>query len=393
MRLFEFEAKRIFKAHGIPVPQGDLVKAGSPIRGQPPAVLKAQIPDGGRGKTGGILFASTTAETEKAVLRLLGHDLKGYVVKEVLVEQRVPVLREYYLGVTYDTSRKIPVLVFSSHGGIHVEDMVRSNRRAVQTRCFDIRNGFQEYQGRQVLADAGIEGTEAGVLSEIMIRIVRIFMQLDATIVEINPLAATSAETFLALDGHIEIDDDSLFRHPELEGSFGIQERDDRGRVPTDLEKRAQAVDRLDHRGVAGRLVEFDGDMGLLIGGGGASLTAFDAVRKYGGKPANYCEIGGNPSVRKIKELTALLLSNESVRKIAVIMNVVSNTRVDLVARGVIKGILETGLNPADVIAAFRIPGAWENEGFRILTRYGVEFLDRTVSIDEAAKYAVDKMG
>ncbi|MGD8522014.1 MAG: hypothetical protein PVF56_12785, partial [Desulfobacterales bacterium] len=126
-------------------------------------------------------------------------------------------------------------------------------------------------------------------------------------------------------------------------------------------------------------------------GGGGASLTAFDAIQSHGGKPANYCEIGGNPSVLKVKELTRLLLSKPNVKKIAVIMNVVSNTRVDLVARGIVKGILEAGKNPAEIVAAFRVPGAWEEEGFKILSKYGVEFLDRTVSIDDTARIAVEK--
>ncbi len=137
-------------------------------------------------------------------------------------------------------------------------------------------------------------------------------------------------------------------------------------------------------------MIEFEGNMGLIMGGGGASLTAFDAVRAHGGEPANYWEIGGNPSVQKVTELTKLLLSKPNVQKIAVIMNVVSNTRVDLVARGIIKGILEAGKVPSETVAVFRIPGAWEEEGSKILTKYGVSFCDRTVSIDDAARIAVE---
>ena len=128
----------------------------------------------------------------------------------------------------------------------------------------------------------------------------------------------------------------------------------------------------------------------LIIGGGGASLTAFDAIRAHGGKPANYCEIGGNPSVRKVKALTRLILSKPDVTQIAVIMNVVSNTRVDLVARGILKGIIESGKVPSKTVAVFRIPGAWEEEGFKILSKYGVRYCDRSVSIDAAARIAVE---
>ena len=148
----------------------------------------------------------------------------------------------------------------------------------------------------------------------------------------------------------------------------------------------------MDHRGVAGNVTEFDGNLGLVIGAGGGSLTLFDAIRKHGGKPANYCEIGGNPSVTKACELTKLILRKPGVKKIAVMMNVVSNTRVDIVARGVIKGVVESGFKPAEKIAIFRIPGSWETEGFKILQHYGVEYCDRTVSMYEAAGRAVKKM-
>ena len=137
---------------------------------------------------------------------------------------------------------------------------------------------------------------------------------------------------------------------------------------------------------------EFDGDLGLVIGAGGGSLTLFDAIRQHGGRPANYCEIGGNPSVKKTCELTKLILAKPGVKKIAVMMNVVSNTRVDIVARGVIKGCVESGRTPGDTIAIFRIPGAWEDDGFAILRRYGVEYCDRTVSMYDAAGRAVAKM-
>ncbi len=154
---------------------------------------------------------------------------------------------------------------------------------------------------------------------------------------------------------------------------------------------RGAEVDASDHRGVAGRVVEFEGNLGCVIGAGGGSLTIFDALRKHGGRPANYCEIGGNPSVRKACELTKLILSKPGVEKICVIMNVVSNTRVDIVARGVIKGVVESGYDPAEKIAIFRIPGSWEDEGYKILEKYGVDYADRTVPMSEAARRAVEK--
>jgi succinyl-CoA synthetase beta subunit/citryl-CoA synthetase large subunit len=143
---------------------------------------------------------------------------------------------------------------------------------------------------------------------------------------------------------------------------------------------------------VAGNVTEFDGNLGLVIGAGGGSLTLFDAVRNAGGQPANYCEIGGNPSVRKAAGLAKLVLSKPGVDKIAVMMSIVSNTRVDIVARGVIKACLELGYDPGEKITIFRIPGAWEEEGFKILERYGVDYADRSVSLHEAARRAVERI-
>ena len=154
-----------------------------------------------------------------------------------------------------------------------------------------------------------------------------------------------------------------------------------------------KAIDAADHRGVIqGKDHGFDGNLGLVIGAGGGSLTLTDAVRSQGGKPANYSEIGGNPSVSKSCGLAKEVLQKDGVEKIAVMMSIVSNTRVDIVARGVIKACLELDKDPAETIAIFRIPGAWEDEGFKILDRYGVEYCDRSVSMWEAAGRAVAKV-
>jgi succinyl-CoA synthetase beta subunit/citryl-CoA synthetase large subunit len=249
---------------------------------------------------------------------------------------------------------------------------------------------FSTHNAREVAGALGLTGRNLLAASNLIQCLYELFYRYDATLAEINPLVRTNAG-FVALDAHIELEDEALGRHPDLAPELGILPRPTQARPPTPFEEAAARIDADDHRGVAGRVVEFDGDLGLLIGGGGASLTVFDAMLANGGRPANYCELGGNPSVRKIKELTRLILSRPGVQKLAVIMNVVSNTRVDLVARGVIKGIVELGLDPREVLTVFRVPGAWEAEGAKILRHYGVTFFDRTVSLDEAARVAVEK--
>jgi succinyl-CoA synthetase beta subunit/citryl-CoA synthetase large subunit len=224
-------------------------------------------------------------------------------------------------------------------------------------------------------------------------RLAKLFVQNDMTLAEINPLGRLADGSFVALDAHMEMENEARGRHRELLGELGVDEHETRqAREPTEFELAGEQVDATDHRGVAGNVTEFDGNLGLVIGAGGGSLTLFDAVRAHGGRPANYCEIGGNPSVAKACGLAKLVLSKPGVDKIAVMMSIVSNTRVDIVARGVIKACLDLGEDPAERIAIFRIPGAWEEEGFKILERYGVDYADRSVSLNEAARRAVEKI-
>lgn len=390
MRLLEFESKKILKQYQIVTPQGMVAQLENDLDINFPVMLKAQIPTGGRGKAGGILEASTMDEANAGIEQLLCTWIRGYKPTKILVEEKTAVEREFYLAITYHTVAKLPMAIFSAEGGVEIETLAKKQPRKIRNEYFSIRTGLPQYRAREIISETGISGRLLLGLSTIFSRLADVFLACDATLAEINPLALTSDGRLIALDCHLEIDDDAIFRHSDLaeiakdEGRFKAQ------RQMTDFERRAAEVDQLDHRGVAGRVIEFEGNMGLIIGGGGASLTAFDAVQFHGGQPANYCEIGGNPSVLKVKELTRLLLSKPKVEKIAVIMNVVSNTRVDLVARGIVKGILEAGKDPAEIVAAFRIPGAWEEEGFKILSKYGIPFLDRTASIDDAARMAVE---
>ncbi|MBN2032025.1 MAG: hypothetical protein JW836_02020 [Deltaproteobacteria bacterium] len=388
MRLLEHESKRILEKYRIFLPKGTLVGHGEPLAVDGPVILKAQIPIGGRGKTGGILEAYTAGEARKGVSQLLTSTIRGYTPKSVLMEERVTVKQEFFMGITYDTVIKEPVAVFSPVGGIDIEELAEKEPDRVRKEHFEVRSRLPVYKAREIIAETGLSGKLLLGLSSVLSAMAEIFLDYDATVVEINPLGLVEDGRLIALDCHMEIDDDALFRHPEISALEKDASRVEGERRMSDFERDASKIDSLDHRGVAGRVIEFEGNLGLIIGGGGASLTAFDAIRSHGGRPANYCEIGGNPSVLKVKELTRLILSKPGVDRVAVIMNVVSNTRVDMVARGIIKGILESGKKPAETVAVFRVPGAWEDEGFKILSKYGVPIQDRTVSIDEAARIA-----
>jgi succinyl-CoA synthetase beta subunit/citryl-CoA synthetase large subunit len=358
-----------------------------------PVVVKSQVLSGGRMKAGAVQFADTPEQAAAKYEHVLPIVVKGEKARCVLVEEKSPVAREFFASVTWDGRAKRPVLLFSDMGGIDIEEVAERHPEHLSRTHFSSILPITERIAKEAISAVGVTGDDLNALIPIVYRLMQLFLDYDLTLAEINPLARLEDGRFIVLDGHVDLEAEARGRHKALLAELGIGEEETRqARESTAFELAGRRVNEVDHRGVAGNVVEFDGNLGLVIGAGGGSLTLFDAVRKHGGRPANYCEIGGNPSVGKVCELTKLILAKPGVERIAVMMNVVSNTRVDIVARGVIKGCVESGVDPARAIAIFRIPGAWEEEGFKILRRHGVEFCDRGVSMYEAAGKAVAKM-
>ncbi len=398
MRFYEYESKALFRRHGMPLGRSGVAETTADARRIAeeiggPTVLKGQVLSGGRMKAGAVQFADTPDEAAAHFETILPIVVKGQEARSVLVEERSQIEQEYFAAITWDGRRKCPVLVFSDMGGIDIEEVAETHPEHVSQTHFSSVLPITPRIAKEAIAATGVSGSSLNRLTPIVFELMKVFLAYDLTLAEINPLGRLADGRFVVLDGHIDMEAEARGRHRALLEELGIRPEETRqARPPTDFEIRGAEVNAADHRGVAGNVVEFDGDLGLVIGAGGGSLTLFDAVRKHGGKPANYCEIGGNPSVGKAKNLTKLILGKPGVEKIAVMMNVVSNTRVDIVARGVVKGCLELGKDPSEVIAIFRIPGAWEEEGFKILEKYGVEYCDRSVSMYEAAGRAVAKM-
>jgi succinyl-CoA synthetase beta subunit len=399
LRFFEYEAREIVKRAGIPVTDygfttdaQEAKEIAARIGG--PTVIKSQVLSGGRMKAGGVKFADTPEEAEAHARDILGLEINGHMPRGVLVDPKAEFEQEYYAGVVWDGTRKQPVMIFSPVGGIDIEQVAEEQPEKVGRRHFSNILPFGDFEAKEVIASTGVTGSALNKLTPILTKLAKLFVDNDMTLAEINPLARMADGSFIALDAHMDMENEARGRHKQLLKDLGVGDDETReAREPTPFELAGEAVDSQDHRGVAGNVTEFDGNLGLVIGAGGGSLTLFDAVRKYGGEPANYCEIGGNPSVAKAKGLAKLVLTKPGVDKIAVMMSIVSNTRVDIVARGVIAACLELGMDPAEKIAIFRIPGAWEEEGFKILEKYGVEYADRSVSMHEAARRAVEKIG
>ncbi|MFI5365136.1 MAG: ATP-grasp domain-containing protein [Candidatus Binatia bacterium] len=398
MRFYEFEAKRLLGKHAIPIPQSGIAPTAADAERLAaeigcPVVVKAQVISPKALKAGAVKSAASPAEAKQAAEQLLQLDDGGRKPKGLLIEKRPAATKEYALGVTYDGIAKKPVIIASDMAG-NVDEIADAHPDRVVLRHFSALFPFSDYLAKELVSALGLKGADLTRMTPIVARLAQLFLKYDLTQADIYSLARLEDGNFVALDCHMDMEVEGRRRQKAILDELGIAADDTRApRLPTPFEVEAAKIDAEDPRGVAGPVAEFDGNIGLVIGAGGGSLTLTDAVRKHGGRPANYAALGGNPSVKKAQRLTKLILSKPGVKKIAVMSNVVSNTRADLVARGVIKGVTELGLDPKATIAIFRVPGAWEADAAKILQKYGIEYCDRSVSISEAARRAVEKIG
>src|SRR5215213_271206 len=400
MRFYEYEARKIVELAGIPVTKygfctsaEEARKVAEEIGG--PVVVKSQVLSGGRMKAGGVKFADTPDEAAEHAAAILELEINGHMPRGVLVYPKAEVKQEYYASVVWDGTAKRPLMLFSDMGGIDIEEVAETHPDHVGRGHLSNLLPVADFEAKQTVAATGVTGSQLNRATPILAKLARLFRDYDMTLAEINPLAELADGSFVALDAHMEMENEAVGRQRQLlRDQLEIAEEDTRETYePSEFERNVAAIDAADHRGVIqGKDHGFDGDLGLVIGAGGGSLTLTDAVRSQGGNPANYSEIGGNPSVAKACGLAKQVLEKDGVEKIAVMMSIVSNTRVDIVARGVIKACLELGKDPAETIAVFRIPGAWEEEGAKILSKYGIEFRDRATSMWEAAGEAVAKI-
>src|SRR3954465_2694775 len=305
MRFYEYESRRILAREGIPLSKHgfattaeDAKKIAEEIGG--PVVIKSQVLTGGRMKAGGVKFADTPEEAEAHARDILQLEINGHMPRGVLVDPKAEFEQEYYAGVAWDGTRKQPVMIFSPVGGIDIEQVAEEQPDKVGRRHFSNILPFGDFEAKEVIASTGVTGSALKKLTPILTKLAKLFVDNDMTLAEINPLARMADGSFIALDAHMDMENEARGRHKQLLKQLGVgDDETPEAREPTEFELAGEAVDSQDHRGVAGNVTEFDGDLGLVIGAGGGSLTLFDAVRKYGGRPANYCEIGGNPSVSK----------------------------------------------------------------------------------------------
>lgn len=311
MRLYEFEGLKLFRESQIPTPDSVVVSSVEEIGDvEPPVIAKAQLLSGGRGKAGLIKPCKSLEEAKKATHALLGKEVNGEKIEKVLIEPYfVDKAAEYYLGITYDTSTRSPIILISKKGGVDIEELAR-DKEATKSLPIDPIQGLQPWQARQILSDAGFSGIHFLSVTKILLGMWDVFTKYDARLVEINPLIETEDEEFFAADAKIILDDEADFRHSNLD----FPPRDVLGRKPTQSELEAKEIDANDHRGSAGSTyIELGGDIAVIAAGGGGSLVNLDALIALGGKPANYTEHSGNPPREKLEKLSKIVLSKKGL--------------------------------------------------------------------------------
>jgi len=359
MKMYEYQAKEVFAKYGIPIPKGRTASSVDEVKNAlqelQSVALKAQVLHGGRGKAGLIKFATSPEEAGKVAGELFGHS------KKILVEERMRILKELYLSITVDRENRVPIVLASAEGGVDIE----SSRKVLKCHINPVI-GLQDYECRNIVRKLSLTPEQGSQIIKILRALYRIFVAYDAELVEINPLCVTD-KGVVALDAKLNIDDNALYRHQEYKSYDEY----------TDLEKKAKEADLT--------YVELDGNIGIVGNGAGLVMATLDAVAYFGGKPANFCDMGGGGGSELTAKAMEFVLSNPKVKVLFV--NVMAGiTRCDEVAKGMI-AVLEKIKKVPMVV---RMIGTNEAEGRRILKEAGIDALD---SMEDAAKKAVEMVG
>ncbi|HTT45392.1 MAG TPA: ADP-forming succinate--CoA ligase subunit beta [Thermoplasmata archaeon] len=370
VKLAEWQGKVVFRKYGVPLPRGEVARtpaeAEAFVRGGKvplPCVVKAQVLAGGRGKGGAVRFANTPEEAREAASAILALEFKGEKVREVLLEEKLPIGRELYVAMALDRSQRLPLLMASARGGVEIESVADSD---IDRQTVDPFPGLTGYEKRRAAKALGLTGAPARSLERVLDSIWKVFQQEDAELVEINPLAVVG-DGLVALDAKVIIEDDAAFRHPEY-----AEVRDDR----TELEEIAREKE------IA--FVQLDGNIGVIANGAGLTMATLDVLKELGGEPGVFLDLGGTDDPKKVTEAFLLMAR---AKPTAVFLNIFGGiTRCDTVAKGLVEAMHQVPANERFPLVA-RIRGNNEAEGVEILRSAGVTALS---DLRESAKAAVD---
>ena len=373
-RLHEYQGKQLLKDAGLAVPKGYVVRSLADVDAAIeaaglPAVVKAQAWTTSRAAQGAIAFANTAEEVREAVTRMLALKIAGFDVTEVLVEEKLDIAREFYVGVIVDDSNKTPLIIFSSIGGSGIEEIAQKNPKNVERTSIDVRYGLPLYAARDTVRKTGVSGDLQGELGKALVKLYNVARKWEARSAEINPLVLKADGTLAACDCRITVDDYAVFRHPELK----IEIAREFGRPPTELDKIAWGIERDDYRGtfyfieMARGYKRGEGYLGFHGAGGGGSMMSMDALVKRGYKIANFTDTSGNPPASKVYRAAKIILSQPNIDGYFGSGSGVASQEQYHSARGLVKAFWEENLS---IPAVIRLGGNQEDRAIRILTEY-----------------------
>jgi succinyl-CoA synthetase beta subunit len=372
MKLHEYQSKLIFARFNIPITRGRVAANSSEARqvadelgGK--VVIKAQVLVGGRGKAGGIRLVKTAEEAEEVATQILGMEIKGLPVRKVLVDEAVSIIKEIYLGITNDRSARKPVLMASAAGGVDIEEVAAKTPEKIFKVWIDPLLGLRDYQARDMAVSMDLPREHWKTFTQICRGLWQAYLTQDATLVEINPLVITGDNRLLALDGKMLVDDNALFRHPEL-----AEMRDIDVEAPAEVEARKYGVS----------FIKLDGEIGCMVNGAGLAMATMDIIQHFGGMPANFLDIGGGAGAEKVAAAMRIILADPNVK--VVLINIFGGiTRCDEVARGILAALREVQPNIPMVV---RLVGTNAEEGRNILSSASIT---TAVTLAEAARLSI----
>jgi succinyl-CoA synthetase beta subunit len=353
MKLHEYQSKQIFAKYGIPIPKGRVAATATEAKqiaeelgGR--VVVKSQVLVGGRGKAGGIRLAKTAKEAEEVANQILRMEIKGLPVRKVLVDQAANIDQEIYLGITNDRAARRPVFMASAAGGVEIEEVARTNPEKIIKVHIDPLLGLRDYQARDIAIGIDLPKDYWKSFGDICRGLWRVYSECDATLVEINPLVILKEKSLLALDGKMLLDDNALFRHPDLAEMRDVDE---------------EAAAETEARKYGLSFIKLDGNIGCMVNGAGLAMTTMDIVKLFGGEPANFLDIGGGAGADKVAAALRIILSDKNVK--AILFNVFGGiTRCDEVARGILSALDEVKPTIPMVV---RLVGTNAEEGRKLL--------------------------
>ena len=373
MRLYEFQAKRIFRENGIKVPRGIIAESSNEVfeivkEFGTPVVIKSQVLVGGRGLAGGIKSTEDPYEARKIADQLLGGSLKNEDISSVLIEEKVSIEKEYFAGALIDYQSKSTVILASSKGGVDIESIALENPQDIIMEKLDEKIGLTDYIARRVAKGVGLKGRAILSFARIIQSIFSILKKYDATLVEVNPLVLTSDGSFIAVDAKITIDDNAAFRHNELFTKLKAER-------PKPVKGSKLRKFLAEEAGIP-TFIELDGNIGIISDGAGTGMLTIDLIKDYRGELESYCELGGKATPKLIEEAMNILLSNEKVE--VLLINLIGGlNRMDEMAQGITAYTANLGKedrNEQEIVV--RMSGTSEEEGRRILEGSGISSYD-----------------